>query len=85
MDSLTKWLVDHAAEQGFLVVLLLVGLGILAKYVVMLNAKIDKIELEFLSYIKGDHERTIELLEETKTALSNNTRVMERFLERQMK
>lgn len=85
MESLTKWLVDHAAEQGFLVVLLLVAMAFLVKYVLMLNAKIDKIEFEFLNYIKGDHERTIELLEETKTALSNNTRVMERFLERQMK
>jgi hypothetical protein len=85
MESLTKWVVEHAAEQGFLVMLLLCLVGFLAKYVTQLNAKIDRIETEFLRYIKEDHERAVELLEETKNALNNNTRMMEKFLESRMR
>lgn len=85
MESLSKWAIEHAAEQGFLVVLLLVIVGFLSKYISQLNTKIDKVQSDFLKYVAEDHERTIELLEETKNALINNTRIMERFLERGLK
>ncbi len=79
MESLGKWIAEHAVEQGFLVVLLLFAIVFLVRTVQNVSEKVDKLQAEFLRYVEQDHQRTVELLEETKNVLVNNTKIMERI------
>lgn len=79
MEALITWITEQIMQQGLSMSLLALAVSYFNKRQGILEAKLEKAQVEIISYLKEDRQSLITLMDENKDVMAQTKDVMKRI------